>query len=282
MTTNGPGKRDADAGAPDGAADPVDWRNQAASRLTIDDILKPGFSTPWDAPPAPPFPFTFRNVEVMTLAWRTDQDAVARVLPPPLEAASDVVLAHIYKMNDTEWLGPYYESNVMVACRLPATGEAGGFSPYLFLSSDGGVIQGREVHGQPKKLGTPHLEVRGDAWVGTVSRNGIDVLTGTMAYKQQPAEIARLSGYFDFALNINLKAIDHIDGRPAIRQLTARRLGALTVHECWSGPCTVELRPNVQAPIYRLPVRDMLEGFWWRADFTLVPGRILHDYLTVR
>jgi len=23
----------------------------------------------------------------------------------------------------------------------------------------------------------------------------------------------------------------------------------------------------------------MLDGFHWRADFTLVPGRILHDYL---
>lgn len=255
----------------------ADWKIQAASRLTLDDIMSDGFSTPFDAPTVPAFPFTFRNAEVMTLAWRTDLDAVARLLPPPLEPQSDIVLAHIYKMNDTEWLGPYFESNIMVGCRYKD--EAGGYSPYLFLSSDGGVVHGREVHGQPKKLGQPNLEARGDAWVGTIARNGIDVLTGTMAYKQQRSDIARLSRYFDFALNINLKAINHIDGKPAIRQLTARRLGALSVHECWSGPCTVELRPNVQAPVYRLPVREMLEGFWWRADFTLVPGYVLHDYL---
>ncbi|MBV9245462.1 MAG: acetoacetate decarboxylase family protein, partial [Methylobacteriaceae bacterium] len=48
---------------------------------------------------------------------------------------------------------------------------------------------------------------------------------------------------------------------------------------CWSGPCSVELRPNVQAPVFRLPVRDMLDGFYWRADFTLVAGSIIHDYL---
>lgn len=256
-----------------------EWKSQAASRLSLADILAGGFSTPWDAPSVPSFPFTFRNVEVLTLAWRTEPDAVERILPPPLEAASDVVLAHIYTMNDTEWLGPYHESNVMVGCHYPATGDAGGYSPYLFLSSDGGVAHGREVHGQPKKLGSPRLQARGDAWVGKIERNGIDVLTGTLAYKQVRSDIARLSGYFDFATNINLKAIDHIDGTPAIRQLTARRLGALEVHECWAGPCTVELRPNVQAPLYRLPVVEMLEGFWWRADFTLVPGRILHDYL---
>ena len=91
-----------------------DLRDGGLDRLTVEDILQPGFSTPWDAPTIPPFPFTFRNVEVLTLVWRTTEQAVARLLPPPLEPASDVVLAHIYKMNDTEWLGPYGESNVSV------------------------------------------------------------------------------------------------------------------------------------------------------------------------
>lgn len=255
----------------------TEWKSQAASRLTVEQILSGEFSTPYDAPSVPPFPFSFRNAEVMTLAWRSDPDVIQRILPPPLEATSDVVLAHIYKMNDTEWLGSYFESNIMVGCRYKDI--AGGYSPYLFLSSDGGVAHGREVHGQPKKLGRPNLEVRSDAWVGTIERNGIEILTGTMTFKHERSELKRLSGYFDFALNINLKAINHIDGMPAIRQLTARRLGSLSVHECWSGPCTVELRPNVQAPLYRLPVKEMLEGFWWRGDFTLVPGYVLYDYL---
>jgi acetoacetate decarboxylase len=61
--------------------------------------------------------------------------------------------------------------------------------------------------------------------------------------------------------------------------LTARRLTDVVVHECWTGPCSVELRPNVQAPVWRLPVMEALDGFFWRADFTLVAGRILLDYL---
>jgi acetoacetate decarboxylase len=256
-----------------------DLRNGGIDRLTVEDIVQPGFSTPWDAPTIPPFPFTFRNVEVLTLAWRTTEEAVARILPPPLEPASDVVLAHIYKMNDTEWLGPYGESNVSVGCRLKSQNLAGSYSPYLVLSSDVGVTHGREVHGQPKKLGLPKLEYRGDLVVGIVERNGIDVITGTMAYKQRRDTLATLSQHFDFAENINLKAVDHIDGSPAIRQLTARRLADVVVHECWSGPCTVELRPNAQVPVFRLPVIEMLDGFHWRADFTLQPGRIVHDYL---
>lgn len=252
------------------------------TRLTPEAICRSGFSTPWDAPHVPPFPFAFRNAEILTLTYRTRLEAVEALLPPPLEPIGDIVLVHIYKMNDPDWFGPYSEANVMVGARLPASGEAGAYSPYLFLSSDGGVAHGREVHGQPKKLGEPHLETRGDLVVGTIARNGIDVVTGTMAYKQRSATLSSLSELIDFSLNINLKAIDHIDGRPAIRQLTARRLGDVKVHECWSGPCTVELRPNAQAPVYRLPVVEMLNGFHWRADFKLLDGRIIHDYLAAQ
>ncbi len=249
------------------------------SGLSIADILRPGFSTPWDAPTIPPFPFSFRNAEILTLVWRTTEAAVARLLPPPLEPASDVVMAHVYRMHDTDWLGAYGESNVSVGCRLPDANLEGSYSPYLFLSSDVGVAHGREVHGQPKKQGEPTLEIRGDLTVGLVRRNGIDILTGTLPTKQRRASLDILRGHFDFTENVNLKAVDHIDGRPAIRQLTARRLADVVVRECWTGPCTVELRPNAQAPVHRLPVVDMLDGLYWRADFTLVAGRVVHDYL---
>ena len=243
------------------------------------DIIKPGFSTPLDAPMVPPFPFTFRDVEILTLSYRTDLAAIRALLPEPLVATGDTVMIHVYKMNDTDWLGPYHEVNVMVGADLPGK-ATGAYSPYLFLSSDIGVAHGREVHGQPKKLGNPKLEFRSDLIVGTLERNGIDVLTGTMPYKQTPAQIADLSDIFPFATNLNLKAIDHIDGTPAIRQITSRQLTDVNVTECWRGPCTVELRPNAQAPLHRLPVLEMLDGFFWKATFTLVPGVILHDYLT--
>jgi len=248
------------------------------TRPTEDDIRHGDFSSPWDAPMIPPFPFRFRNAEIMTLYWRTDPSAMAFLLPPPLQPVGDVACVHIYKMNDTDWLGPYSEANVMFGAELPGK-ASGAYSPYLILSSDIGVAHGREIHGQPKKLGTPSLEMRGDLIVGRVERNGIDVLTGTLPHKQKQVGADAMKPYFDFATNLNLKAVNHIDGRPAIRQLTSRRLAEVTVHEAWDGPCTVELRPNAQLPVYRLPVLEPLRGFFWRADFTLVPGEIVHDYL---
>src|ERR1700736_196575 len=105
-------------------------RRYGLPKPSLEDIRKSGFSTPWDAPTIPPFPFRFRNAEVLTLAWRTTEAAVRRVLPPPLEPVSDVVIAHIYRMNDTDWLGPYFESNISVGCRLPPPGAVRALSPF--------------------------------------------------------------------------------------------------------------------------------------------------------
>ena len=248
------------------------WKNKR------EDIIKGGFSTPLDAPMIPKFPFTFRDMKILTLVYRTDIDAIRALLPEPLLPTGDEVMIHFYQMNDTSWLGPYNETNVMVGAELPGK-AVGAYSPYLFLSSDVGVTHGREIHGQPKKMGNPKIEYRGDLIVGTLERNSIDVVTGTMPYKQTEADISELSEIFPFATNINLKAVDHIDGTPAIRQLTSRSLADVKVTQCWRGPSTTELRPNAQAPVHRLPVRQMLDGFFWEAEFTLVAGEVLLDYL---
>ena len=237
------------------------------------------WSTPLAAPLVAPFPFTFRGVEVLTLTYRTTPAAVRQLLPPPLVPTCDWVLIHIYNMGDVEWLGRYGECNVMLGAELPGR-AAGGFSPFLFLNSDGGLAQGREVHGQPKKWANPRVEFRGDLIVGVVERNGLDVITGTMVYKHTRSSIDELKrATFDFALNLNYKIVQHIDGRPAIRQITSRRLAEVTLHECWADPCSVELRANMQAPVHLLPVVETGLGYFWRAEFTLVAGEVVHDYL---
>lgn len=130
----------------------------------------------------------------------------------------------------------------MVGAKLPGTDVSGGYSPYLFLNSSGGLTQGREVHGQPKKFADPILEVRSDTFVGQIGRDGIDVATVTAPYKHQRADISDLAKHFDFAINLNLKAIDHITGKPAIRQLTSRRL--TDVHGATEGSTAANRSPQ--------------------------------------
>lgn len=236
-------------------------------------------STPWDAPLVPAFPFEMRNVTILTALYRTDRDAVGKLLPPPLEPASDIVAVHLYDMPDSDYFGAYHESAIQVDVRIPGTNHRGAYSPYLFLDSDGGIAAGREMYGQPKKFGNPSIEVRQDMIVGEVSRNGVTFLRVTTPYKQRRAQLAEVRDTFDFITNINYKVIPDSTGGVAIRQITARELEAVIVHECWRAPGTVEIHPHAQAPVHRLPVREMLDAYYWRCDFTLGTARVLHDYL---
>lgn len=241
------------------------------------------YSFPWDAPLVPPFPFGFRDVTMLSAFYRTDPEAIERLLPPPLERVADVVAIHISHMGDVDHLGVVDECNIMVGARLETSEGVleGGFSTGMYISSPAGVAHGREVHGQPKKLARVSLETSDDLLVGRVERNGIDIVTTTLPYKQRRAEPADMRRHFDFSLNLNYKVIPNIDGTPAVRELTARRLEDIVVRECWTGPCTVELRPNANAPVWRLPVIEPIEGFLWSSDFRLVGGRRVHDYLAV-
>ena len=103
-----------------------------------------------------------------------------------------------------------------------------------------------------------------------MERNGIDVLTGNAPVQAGPGfRPTRLHPILILRQNINLKAIDHIDGRPAVRQLTTRRLTEIVTHEAWRGPGTVEIRPNAQLPVFCLPVIENA-------------GRIFSGALTLR
>lgn len=239
--------------------------------------------TPVDSPITGLPPSVFRDGEVLTFQYRTDPAAVARLLPAPLQPVNDVVQIQISRWGDCPGTGKdFHECNVMVAARFEGphgTIEA-SYSPYFWVESDRAMAGGREFHGQPKRIAQVRLRSAGDMHVGEVFHHGISIFTGTMLYKARPSEFSRVRELVDPVSNINLKIINHIDLRPAIKQLTIRDLTEVKVSDCYEGECTAEIHPAATAPLYRLPVVGFLTGFYWRTEFRLVGGRILHDYLS--
>ena len=124
-------------------------------------------------------------------------------------------------MHDAEWFGVYGESAVHLPVMLP-DGRPGTYSPFLVLGSDGAVAAGREHYGQPKKHGEVVLAPRGDLMVGTVARNGIEIATATICFKQQPAGADALDRLLPGStLNVNLRVLPEEEGRFR-RELVAR------------------------------------------------------------
>lgn len=246
--------------------------------------MKQIWSTPAAAPLYPPFPIEYKSVSILSVVYRSDQTAIQADLPPGVDAISDCVMVHCYDMPDVQGMGQVAEANVMVGVSANAgtNSVTGGFSTNLLISSDVGLAQGREVHGQPKKLGQIKVETRGDTLVGEIWRNDIRVFRATTPYKYQASSIADLEKVFEFKRNINHKVIPSIDGKLAINQLTARTLRDVEVLECWIGPVTVEISPHIQVPLHRHPVVEPLFACYWKANFKLQPGEVLHDYLVAK
>jgi acetoacetate decarboxylase len=232
--------------------------------------------TPYGAPLVPSLPIRMRRTEILTVVYETDADAAGALIPAPLELAAPLAIVNVYWMHDADWFGVYGESAIQLPVRLP-DGSPAVYSPFLVLDSDGAVAAGRELYGQPKKAGKVSLGPDGDLLVGRVVRNGIDIVTATMCWKQRPATADALSDVVPGAsTNVNLRVLP--SGDELVRELVVRTFEDVVVHECWAGPATVELRPNAQVPVHRLPVGEVRLGIHRILDLTLPPGRAIHRY----
>ena len=232
-------------------------------------------STPAGAPLVPLLPIRMRRTEILPVVYRMGLDAAEELVPRPLQPASDLCVLHVYHMHDAEWFGNYCELAWQLPVTLPTAPRV--YSPFLVLESDGAAA-GREAYGQPKKAGQVCLEGRGDLLVGTVARNGIDVATATMCWKQNASSGTELDRLVPGSgLNVNLRVRQEEEGVIS-RELVTRRFTDVVEHEAWTGPATLELHPNAQLPAHRLAVREVVLGLHRTIDLTLSPGRIVHRY----
>lgn len=239
------------------------------------------WSTPKLAPMYPPFPIRYKDVTILTTVYRTDPAAIAKHIDFPVESHGDLVMIHNYYMPVVEGMGEVEETNVMIGVKVNANGvdHFGGFSTNLLISSEVGLTQGREIHGQPKKMGSTKITTVDNEIIAEVFRGNDLISRVVMPVSSKTAEVSELEKYFPFRENINHKVIRNIDGSQGINQITSRILGDVVVKECWRGPSKLTIEVNESAPFHLLPVLETLESFYWKADFALVPGTILHDYL---
>ena len=239
------------------------------------------WSTPKLAPMYPNFPIKYRDVTILTTVYRTDPEAIEKHIDLPVQSTGDLVMIHNYYMPDVEGMGEVEETNVMVGVKvLQGNSEhRGGFSTNLLISSEIGLTQGREIHGQPKKLGNTKISINEKMIEASVYRGTKLISHVSMNNQLQTTNISELELYFPFRNNINHKVIRNIDGTHGINQITSRTLADVNIKDCKRGPSSLTIHEDRNAPFHLLPVLETIESFLWKADFTLVPGIILHDYL---
>lgn len=118
----------------------------------------------------------FRNAEILTATYATDEYAVKRALPKPLlPAKKPLATAFVARYPETNFGCVYNEGALLLHCRHKE--ENGLYCLSMQVDDDMALIGGRERFGYPKKMADRiALERSGDTVVGSVIRKGAEIL----------------------------------------------------------------------------------------------------------
>jgi acetoacetate decarboxylase len=236
-------------------------------------------SMPAASPSYPRGPYRFVNREYFIIVYESDPKAIRAAVPEPLTPHRDNLVYYEWiRMPDSSGFGDYTESGIVIPCEWKK--QPCNFTAQMYLDDEPPISAGREIWGFPKKYANPELKVATDTLTGTLHYAGQLVAMGTMAYKHE--SLARDPNKTLSALSkmqVNLKLIPDVDGKPKIAQLVAYNLTEVTVRGSWVGPARLHLIPHVNAPVADLPIKRIVGGRHFAADLTLPFGRVIHDYL---
>ena len=244
--------------------------------MTEDEVRERAFAMPIQNPAYPPGPYRFVDREYLIISYRTDPEALAKMIPAPLKLAEPVVKFEFINMPDSTGFGHYCESGQVIPVTLG--NEHGGYVMSMYLDDHPPIAAGRELWGFPKKLGRPELRVHADTLMGTLDYSDFRVATGTMGFKHQTLDPQKVLASMSTPSYL-LKIIPHVDGKARICELVRYCLSDIRIKGAWSGPGALDLHDHALAPVADLPVLEVLSTVHILADLTLPLGSVVHDYL---
>lgn len=244
------------------------------------DEVRRQLTTPLGAPAYPPGgPYRFTDREYLNITYRTDVEALRRIVPEPLQITDPLVRFEVMRMPDVTGLGSFTESGQVI--RVEYDGEPADYLHCMYVDSLASIASGREISAFPKKMGTPSLYVDVDTLVGTLDYGTLRVATATMGYKH--AELSEEAAREEIgAPTYGLKMLPGYDRRPRICELVRSQITSMTIKGAWSGPARLQLFEHVLAPLADLPVREVVAATHILTDLVLGRPALVHDYLEGR
>jgi len=243
--------------------------------MTETDVKERAFAMPLTSPAFAPGPYRFVDREFLIVTYRTDRQALAEVIPAPLEMTDPIVKFEFIRMPDSTGFGSYTESGQVIPVRFQ--GQPGSYVHAMYLDDMAPIAGGREIWGFPKKLASPELRVEKDTIGGILRYGQIPVAVATMGYKHRVLPHDKILASLS-APNYLLKIIPHVDGTARICELVRYFCEDITVKGAWEGPAALELFHHALAPVAALPVLEVLSGVHILSDLTLGLGTVVHDY----
>ena len=228
----------------------------------------------------------FTAAEMLNLVWETSPEAIARLLPPPLEPAEKpLVFAFIAYYPSTNFSVPYNESAVLI--RASYRGEEGWYCLSMPVTDDMAMAGGREGWGYPKKMANIAFSRDNDTVTGYTERHGIKFmqvkakLTGRVNNDNAALDEIRAlgvnpDGEFTDKVYLFKHSPSPVNGGifdyPPLLVEGHTRLRPKTF--IWA-ETEIELTESAYDPWNEVPVKHMLGGFYTVGNNSMLHGRVL-------
>ncbi|HEY3713460.1 MAG TPA: acetoacetate decarboxylase family protein [Jatrophihabitantaceae bacterium] len=240
--------------------------------------------------PRPPWHF---SGDAIGIDFRADPDAVAAVLPEPLEPVGDGSASFVFcdwssaadedpRIAADPARGQYKEAYVAVQVRLD--GRSAARVPYIWVDNDLSLARGH-IQGFPKKFGTvsmtkavsvgwggPRVEP-GSRFVGQVSSLDRQLARGAVTL-QAPAD----PGFVPKALRLPVwhtrLVPDLAGGEPLVHDLARNVVTDFAVADVWTGRGDLEFYESEFEELAQLRPVEILGAFRCSVAFTVVGAEI--------
>ena len=249
--------------------------------MNITNVRNMAFAMPLNNPSYPKPPYKFYNREYIIIRYRTDLEALRRIVPAPLEVLNDIINFEFIRMPDSTGFGDYTEAGQVIPVRYssgPGKMEVGNYVHSMFLDDHAPIAGGREIWGFPKKLAQPKVEHQKDTLVGTLHYGDLLCVIATMGYKNEEIDFETILDSLSKP-NYLIKIVPHVDCTPRICELVKYFVQDVTIKGAWQSPAALQLFEHVQCDVARLPVLEVVSATHFVADLTLGLGEVVFDYL---
>jgi len=148
----------------------------------------------------------FTGINALNVVFETTPEFVREVLPPPLEPTAAPLVTISMQITDQ-----YKGMTCLVASRYKNI--EGNFGLGYVMNSDTAVIFGRELWGEPKKVGKTKITRNGDELIGTVERYGQELIRIKATVKQAktaPATTVMECFHFKYSIKPDATGIEDV------------------------------------------------------------------------
>jgi len=244
--------------------------NKRASQKSKHSYSTPALSGLYGKPP-----FEYRDSPMLLIQFQTDPRVLRRLVPTPLTPNKDNNMFVSVADFLCSGFGRYYEAHIFTHAtfkRRPVN-----YSIYLILDNDVAIGGGREIWGFPKKLGRLTMNMQDDVVSATVERGGRTLIDAAM-HMSEFATPGELNGTPEWVTRKLVPSVS-LDAPPEVDQLTSTTLTNTALREVHKGPATLNFGASPADRIAEIPIKKVVGGFYYRTDFTLEDGEVIHNYL---